>query len=72
MLARQVLYHLGQHYQPFLLYISDRDLNLCLDLEPPTYASHIAGMTGVGHQSRSLLVEGLCTFALAGFELWSS
>jgi hypothetical protein len=33
-------------------YFSDGVLYFCLDGDPPTYASHIAGITGMGHHTQ--------------------
>jgi hypothetical protein len=60
----------------WLSYCLKRVSHLCqagLDHSPPTYSSHIAGMTGACHHTQLLLVVMWShkLFAWAGLRVWS-
>jgi hypothetical protein len=72
-----VLYHLSHASSPFdFSYFSNKVLCLSsdgLNGNPPIYASHAAGMTGMNHCAKLLLVEmkSLELFSWTNFELQS-
>jgi hypothetical protein len=74
----QALYHLSHILSPFCLLFfqigSCISAQASLDWDPPTYASHVAGMTGMHQHTQLLLVEmgSPKIFAQAGLKLQSS